>query len=214
MLALRNILCFVMTGWGCLTFNCAAMGQRSPLSPEHGSITIQSGSGSVITFRAAAANVFVADPKVADVHPASATSLFVFGVGVGRTTVAALDMAGHLISQYEVTVQPSPFGATQAQTAIARLIPGSRVKAQAQARGLLLSGQVDNPSDVAQAVAIAKGYLAESQTVENQLSVQSRMQVTLRVRIAEVSRQVVQNLGINWQALGTIGSIGKRPPCT
>ena len=34
------------------------------------------------------------------------------------------------------------------------------------------------------------------------------MQVTLRVRIAEVSRQVVQNLGINWQALGTIGSIG------
>jgi pilus assembly protein CpaC len=187
------------------------MGQRPASPPEHGSITIQSGSGSVITFGAAAANVFVADPKVADVHPASATSLFVFGVGVGQTTVAALDLAGHLISQYEVTVRPSSFGAAEAQAAIARLIPGSRVKAQAQARGLLLSGQVDNPSDVAQAMAIAKGYLADNQTVENQLSVQSRMQVTLRVRIAEVSRQVVQNLGINWQALGTIGSIGTTP---
>jgi pilus assembly protein CpaC len=158
--------------------------------------------------------VFVADPKVADVHPASSTSLFVFGVGVGRTTIAALDTAGHLISQYEVTVQPSLFGASEAQAAISRLMPGSRVKVQAQARGVLLSGRVDNPSDVAQAVAIAKGYLAENQTVDNELTVQSRMQVTLRVRIAEMSREVVRNLGINWQALGTIGSIATTPALT
>jgi pilus assembly protein CpaC len=206
-----KILSLLTIGWCCLVIHCAAVGQRSLPSAAHDSITIQSGSGSVITFREAAANVFVADPKVADVHPASATSLFVFGVGVGRTTVAALDSAGHLIAQYEVTVQPSRFGAAEAQSAIARLVPGSRVTAQAQSRGMLLSGQVDNPADVAQAVAIAKGYLAENQTVENQLNVQSRMQVTLRVRIAEVSRQVVQNLGINWQALGTTGNIGKIP---
>jgi pilus assembly protein CpaC len=214
MLALQKILYCTMLGWCLLAYNAVAIGQTPQSSVEHGSVTIQSGSGSVITFRQPAANVFVADPKVADVHPASSTSLFVFGVGVGRTTVAALDTAGHLISQYEVTVQPSSFGAVEAQAAIARLMPGSRVKAQAQARGMMLSGQVDNPSDVAQAVAIAKGYLSENQTIENQLTVQSRMQVTLRVRIAEMSRQVVQNLGINWQALGTIGSIAHLPALT
>ena len=89
-------------------------------------------------------NVFVADPKVAEVRPASATTLFVFGVGPGHTTVAALDNAGHLIAQYEVTVSPSHFGANQAQATIARMIPGRRIAVQPGAKGLLLTGQVDN----------------------------------------------------------------------
>jgi len=202
-LAVFGLASFVATG--------AAVAQRSVPPGNRGTLTIESGSGQVITFPSPATNVFVADPKVADVHPASATSLFVFGVGVGRTTVAAMDTAGHLIAQYEVTVQPSLFGALQAQAAIIRLMPGSQVKAQAQATGLLLSGRVDSPEDAAQAMAIAKGYVGEHQTVDNQLSVHSTIQVTLRVRIAEMSRTVVQNLGINWQALGAIGSIGKIP---
>jgi pilus assembly protein CpaC len=208
---LRKTLTCAVLVWACFVSNGGAMGQTSVPSIDHGVLTIESGSGRVITLRGAATNVFVADPKVAEVRPASPTSLFVFGVGAGRTTVAAMDTAGHLIAQYEVTVQPSLFGATQAQAAIARLMPGSRVMAQAQAKGLLLSGQVNSPADAAQAVAIARGYLGDNQTVENQLTVQSTMQVTLRVRIAEMSRQVVQNLGINWQALGTIGNIGKLP---
>jgi pilus assembly protein CpaC len=189
----------------------AAIAQASTPPVNHGTLTIESGSGQVITFPSPATNVFVADPKVADVHPASSTSLFVFGVGVGRTTVAAMDTAGHLIAQYEVTVQPSLFGALQAQAAIIRLMPGSQVKAQAQATGLLLSGRVDSAQDAAQAVAIAHGYVGEHQTVDNQLSIHSTTQVTLRVRVAEMSRTVVQNLGINWQALGSFGSIGKIP---
>jgi pilus assembly protein CpaC len=174
-------------------------------------LAIEVGSGRVVTLQAAATNVFVADPKVAEVRPASPTSLFIFGVGPGRTTVAAVDTGGHLIAQYEVTVQPSPFQASQAQAAIARLTPGSRVKAQAQSKGIMLSGEVNSPADAVQAVAIARGYLSDSQTVDNEIRVQSSIQVTLRVRIAEMSRQVVQNLGINWQAVGNIGSIGMLP---
>lgn len=208
---LRKVLFLVALCLACLAGNGGVSAQGSGAQARHGALTIESGSGQVITFSSPATNVFVADPKVADVHPASSTSLFVFGVGVGRTTVAALDAEGHLISQYEVTVQPSPFGALAAQFAITRLMPGSRVKAQAQSKGLLLSGEVESPADAAQAVAIARGFLGENQAIENQLKVQSTIQVTLRVRIAEMSRTVVQNLGINWQALGNIGSIAKMP---
>jgi hypothetical protein len=91
-----------------------------------GALAMEAGSGKVVTLDAAPTNVFVADPKVAEVRPASATTLFVFGVGPGHTTVAALDSAGHLIAQYEVTVSPSYFGANQAQATIARMIPGGR----------------------------------------------------------------------------------------
>jgi len=186
-----------------------AVGQTLP--PASRSLTLEVGTGRVLTLTDSASNVFVADPKVAEVRPASPTSLFVFGVGPGHTTVAVMNAAGRPMSQYDVTVQPSMFGATEAQAAITRLMPGSRVRAQAQAKGVLLSGQVNSPADAAQAMAIARGYLAENQTVDNQLTVQATVQVTLRVRIAEVSRQVIQNLGINWQALGTFGSIGGFP---
>ncbi len=174
-------------------------------------MSLESGTGRVMSLADPAANIFVADPKVAEVRPASATSLFVFGIAPGHTTVAAMDAAGRVIAQYEVTVQPSGFGAREAQASIGRLVPGSRVQVRAQARGLLLTGAVASPADAAQAVAIARGYAGEAMGVNNELTVEAPIQVTLHVRIAEMSRQVVRNLGINWSALSTIGSIAGTP---
>ena len=54
-------------------------------------IAIDAGIGRVIQLPRQSANVFAADPKVAEARPASATSLFIFGVAPGRTTVAALN---------------------------------------------------------------------------------------------------------------------------
>ncbi len=167
--------------------------------------------GKVITLRSAATNVFVADPKVLEVRPASTTTLFMFGVGPGRTTVAAMDADGHVVLQYEVTVKPSLFKATEARAAITRLMPGSHIAVRSEAKGLLLSGRVDSPAEAAQAMAIASGYVGANEVVENQLSIHSATQVTLRVRIAEMSREVIRNLGVNWEALGEIGSIAKFP---
>jgi pilus assembly protein CpaC len=177
-----------------------------PGTGEHTSLVIESGTGRVINLSAPATNVFVADPKIAEVRPASASSLFVFGVAAGHTTVAALDSTGQAIAQFDITVQPSAFGAAQAQAMIARLVPGSRVQVQPQSKSLLLSGSVATPSDAAQAAAIAKGYANEGQLVENQIGVQAPVQVTLAVRIAQMSRNVVRNLGINWSAIGNVGS--------
>ena len=170
-----------------------------------GSLLLEAGTGKVLTLSGSAANVFVADPKVAEVRPAAANSLFIFGVGAGHTTVAALDTEGHVLAQYDLTVQPSAFGANSAQAMISRLVPGSHVQVRAQQKGLLLTGSVESPQDAAQAVAIAKGYSGDTPNVDNELTITAPVQVTLNVRIAQMSRQVVRNLGINWQALGNIG---------
>jgi pilus assembly protein CpaC len=42
--------------------------------------------------------------------------------------------------------------------------------------------------------------------VNNQLSVRAAVQVNLQVRIVEMSRSVSRSLGVNWQAMGTLGS--------
>jgi pilus assembly protein CpaC len=179
--------------------------------PAQNVITLDAGTGRVIQLSAGAASVFAADPKVAEVHPASATSLFIFGVAPGRTTIAALSAGGGPIAQYDVVVRPSHYGATETEAAVSRLLPGASVHIETLQNGLAVSGQVKTAADADRVMQIVRGYLPAGQTVDNRLSVASSIQVNLRVRIAEMSRNLVRQLGVNWEALGNIGTIGKFP---
>ncbi len=188
-----------------LLLPCAAVAQVSAPAVAR-SLSLDAGGGQVVTLPGPAANVFAADPKIAEVRPASATSLFVFGVSPGRTTIAALDAAGRALAQFQVTVSPSRYGASQAAAAIAAAMPGSAVTVQPTGNGMALSGSLRNPSDVEQAVGIARGFLQDKQVIDNRLQVQGSIQVSLRVRIAEMTRSLTRELGLNWAALGNLGS--------
>ena len=182
--------------------------------PGQNVITLDAGTGRVIQLSGGAASVFAADPKVAEVHPASPTSLFIFGVAPGRTTVAALSTGGAPIAQYDVVVRPSHYGAGEAEAAVARVLPGASVHVETLQNGLAITGQVKTAGDADRVVQIVRGYLPTGQTIDNRLSVASSIQVNLRVRIAEMSRNLVRQLGVNWEALGTIGRIGAFPALT
>lgn len=177
----------------------------APPVPLNESILLDAGAGRVIGIDAPVTSLFAADPKIAEVRPASPTSMFVFGVAPGRTTIAALDNAGRPIAQYQVTVRPSAFGAMQAQQAIYRVLPGRGIEVRQTLNGLVLRGAVANAGQAEQAVAIAREYLLPNQKIDNRLTVLSGIQVNLRVRVAEMDRAITREFGVNWQALGTIG---------
>lgn len=174
----------------------------------HETIALESGTGRILQLPQPAANVFVADPKVAEVRPASPNSLFVFGVGAGRTTIAAMDADGHAVSQFEITVRPSTFASTEAEAVVARLLPNSRIRVTPQARGVLLTGAVSSAADAARAVSILRGFLGKDEPVENQMAVESTIQVNLRVRVVEMQRNVTRALGIDWQAMSKFAQFG------
>jgi pilus assembly protein CpaC len=172
--------------------------------PRAKSMTLSVGNGSIVTLQSPSANIFIADPKVVQVRPASATALFVFGTGPGHTTVAAFSPSGAPVGQFDVTVRPSGFGSGEAARVIAAQMPGSRVHVETTSNGLLLTGDVASPAEAEQAEALAKTYVDTKQTVENRISVSGPAQVLLKVRIAEMSRTVTRQLGVDWQAVGTI----------
>ena len=168
-------------------------------------IGLETGSGRVLTLPEPAANVFVADPRVAEVRPASPTTLFVFGVGPGRTTVAALDTEGHAVTQFEVTVRPSTYASGEVESTLARILPNSRIRVISQPNGMILTGTVGSPAEAARAVAVVKGFAPAGQAIDNQMIVQGSVQINLRVRVVEVQRAVTRALGIDWQSMGAIG---------
>jgi pilus assembly protein CpaC len=175
------------------------------------SLVLESGSGRVLSLPVAVANVFVADPKVAEVRPASAKTLFVFGTAPGRTTLAAMDEAGHVVAQYQLTVRPSAYNAAEASAAIARAMPGSNIRIETLPNGLGIAGEVGTAADATRATELTRAFLTDKQTIDNHLTVAASIQISLRVRIAEMSRSVSRELGVNWtaiQGLGKYAAIG------
>ncbi|WP_191058668.1 type II and III secretion system protein family protein [Geminicoccus harenae] len=192
-------------------------------------LELEVGTGQLVHLPAQAATVLAADPRIARVQPASATTLFLMGVAPGRTTVIATAGDGVPIAEYDVTVLPSPATETAVdvtpeadkagkpklapldagtiEAAIHRTLPaGNQVRASASDNTLVLTGTVATAADAQAVVAMARGFLGEGREVVNQLTVLSAIQVNVRVRAIEVSREITRELGFNWQALFSSGS--------
>ncbi len=191
--------------------NPAGHGKLVPMTARDGgpagqrALSLDSGTGRVLAIAGAAANVFVADPKVVQVRPASASALFVFGLIPGRTTIAAFDGGGHPLAQYDVTVRPSSYGAVSASEAIARALPDARAGVRGTPGGLVVTGEVATAADAEEALGIARSYATAGQTLQSELNVAASVTVGLKVRITEMTRQVTRALGVDWSTLGTIG---------
>jgi pilus assembly protein CpaC len=82
---------------------------------------------------------------------------------------------------------------------------GVRV-ASAGRDGLLLSGTVANAADAQRAETIARIFGGEERSIVNNIQIATPIQINVRVRIAEVSRQVTRDLGLNWRAFGQTGN--------
>ena len=188
-----------------LLLACTGAARRPP--PGGGeSMSIEAGSGRVVSLTAAAASVFAADPKVVEVRPASPTSLFLFGVAPGRTTVAAMSASGQPIAQFDVTVGPSGYAAGVANSQMATALPGGSMTAGVRPNGLIINGTAHSPLEADRAASIARSGLAPGQALENRTTVSSAVQVNLRVRVVEMQRNVTRELGVNWQAMANIGA--------
>ncbi len=183
-------------------FLCAAAHQPSGSAQP---ITIESGTGRIVTLSAPAASVFAADPKVVEVRPASPTSLFLFGVAPGRTTVAAMSAAGQPIAQFDVAVGSNSFSAASTSDQINRVMPEALMTAGVRSNGLVLNGQADSPSQAELAEKIARSNLADKQKLDDRTKITSSIQVNLRVRVVEMSRDLTRELGVNWQAMANVG---------
>ncbi len=184
-----------------------------------GTLTIEPGGGQLVTLPQAATTVFAADPRVARVQAASPTTLFISGVGRGRTVVVATAADGSEIASYEVTVGPPPrppgapgpaVAAAPAlaalEAAIRSIVPGgTNISVRRVPGGVMLAGEVPTAADAQRAFAIARSGLPEGERVLDQLRIGGALQVNLRVRVAEVSRTITRDLGFNWQALGSTG---------
>ena len=173
------------------------------------SISIPRGKSAIVELPADVRDVLVTDPKVADAILRSPRRIYVLGVATGQTDAVFFDAAGRRILGLNIRVDQDYSAVAQT---INRILPGSHVQVDGANNGLVLSGMVANLSDADKAVQIAQQFTAKPTDVLNMLSIGGKDQVMLKVRIVEMQRSVVKQLGFNLSAL--MGQLGGRSICS
>jgi len=85
-------------------------------------------------------------------------------------------------------------------------MPDAHVRVAAVNTSLVLTGDVRDLAEADKAVQIAQQFTTKPEQVLNMLSIDGKEQVMLKVRIVEMQRTVIKQLGFNLSAL--IGQVG------
>lgn len=176
-------------------------------------VHVDTDRATLIKLASPATTVFVANPEIADIQVPNATSFLVLGKKVGRTTAYAILGNGRTIS-YAITVGRGIEGLTET---LRQEVPGADIRITGTPNGIIVSGEVASPAEAHKLATAAKQYLGPKEEVTMNVTVRQAVQVNLRVRVAEVTRDAGKQFGINWSAVYNNGSVAfglltGRPP--
>jgi pilus assembly protein CpaC len=166
-------------------------------------LVLGQGEGTIVRLPEPAATVFVAEPEIADVQAPSGRAFFVLGKRTGRTTIYALSADSRVLLTRQVEVRHN---LGHLEDMLRRRFPDYALGLSSAPGSLMVSGAVDTPADAEAIISSLASTLGKEEQIVNHLTIRSPTQVHLRVRIAEVSREVTQILGINWGALSAPGN--------
>jgi pilus assembly protein CpaC len=180
-------------GLGTIAAPTPAIAQSMSARPSE-TVNLSAGTGTLVRLSAPMTDVFVANDKVADVQVRSATQLYVFGKDRGETTVYATGKNGHVVYAANVRVGNN-LGSLDEMLHLA--MPEASIQATPMNNLVLLTGTVAQPTDVAEAQRLVQAYVGEGTQVVSRLKSATPLQVNLRVRIAEVNRSLLKQIGVN-----------------
>lgn len=168
---------------------------QTVVMPASQDIVLSVGRGQLINVGGAMADVFVANDSIADVQIKSQRQLYIFGKSGGTTTVYASNARGDIIWSANIRVGSNIDSIDQM---LALAMPEAKVSVATMGTNtVLLTGTVAAPEDAAEAQRLVAAFTGEGTNVISRLRTATPLQVNLRVRIAEVSRNFTRAIGVN-----------------
>jgi len=149
------------------------------------------------------AELSIANPGIADISSLSDRTIYVLGKSPGLTTLTLLDAAGQLITNVDVRVAAD---VSEFKERLRQILPGEKIEVRTANDGIVLSGVVSSTQRLQRALDLAERYAPER--VSNLMSVGGIQQVMMKVRFAEMQRNVSKSLGSSLALNGAIGGVG------
>ncbi|PHV30832.1 outer membrane channel protein [Janthinobacterium sp. BJB312] len=188
---------------------------RTEMAPQ---MSLAEGKSTLMRLPFAASRMSVGDPRIADVILLNPNEVYLLGRSVGTTNLILWNKSNDAtIIDLAVGIDSSSL-----QARMAELLPNEKIHVTVAGDTLILSGMVSDVVKADQALSLANAYVQRSSRsggassgaapdanmprVINLLSIAAPQQVMLEVKVAEVSKVLVDQLGASLGINKTIGS--------
>jgi pilus assembly protein CpaC len=187
-------------------------------------VLLSVGEGQMLNLPRSVASVWTSNPKVADVYVNSPRQINLFGKDAGEATIIATAADGSVVYGANVRVNQN---ISSVNEILHQAMPESDISVTTVGQVAVLNGTVASPDDAAQAemlvraalnpgVDVTKSDVALNIVPVSRLKVATPLQVLLKVRIAEVNKSALKNVGVNLLSRdstgGTLFGIGRGDP--
>ncbi len=174
----------------------AAPGQTAvtPGRPQFDRVLVTAGRSTVVPTDFNVTRIAVTNPEIADAVVVQPREVLVDGKKPG--TVSLILWSSDQRKQYDIVVEPA---ITNLEQQLQALFPGEDIAVSANDEAIVLSGHVSSTGVMLRAAEIATASTSKSKII-NMLQVpggSESQQVMLQVRIAEVNRKALTELGLN-----------------
>lgn len=148
----------------------------------------------VVQLDADARDVLVSSPDIVDAVVRTPRRIILMAQKTGQTNAFFFDAAGKQILSLDIRVEKDTgdLGAMMHAN-----IPGSNIKVSGLNDNVVLTGTVASAKDSTRAQDLAARFAGDPLKVVNMLSIGASEQVMLKVRIAEMDRNIAKQFGVN-----------------
>ena len=168
-------------------------------------VQLSLGEGQMVNLPRSVASVWTSNPEVADVFVNNPHQLNLFGKKDGEATIIATAADGSVVYGAQVRVSQN---LPSINAVLKAAMPDADIRVINVGQMAVLTGTVASPDDATFAEQIATSELNPGMDaskassackicVINRLKVATPLQVNLRVRIAEVNRSLMKQIGVN-----------------
>ncbi|OAN50422.1 pilus assembly protein CpaC [Paramagnetospirillum marisnigri] len=176
------------------TAPASALVPRGPMPAASETIHLSVNKSTDLVMPAEVRDVIVGNSDIADVVVRSPTRIHVVGRAAGQTNIFLMDRAGRTMRRLEVEVGVD---AETVREVLRRVMPDERdIQVAAVADSLYLSGTVRSDAAAASARTLARRFVGADANLVTLLRVANDQQVLLHVKVVEMQRTVVKELGV------------------
>jgi pilus assembly protein CpaC len=165
-------------------------------------VTLTVGKSTILESPAAIKKFALAAPEYADVMVLSPRQIYLIGKVPGATNATIWGVDGKILAMLDIEIMADVSGLKEK---IHEVLPNEKdIKVTASHDAIVLAGTVSNTSNLSRVVALADSYAPKGKdkksNVMNLLEVGGVHQVMLEVRVSEMSRTLLNRLGVNLNA--------------
>jgi pilus assembly protein CpaC len=168
----------------------------------HQRVTLPLDKAAVVQLDTDARDVLVSNPDLVDAVVRTPRRIFLLATKVGQTNAFFFDAQGKQILSLDIRVEKDVVDLGSLMKAA---MPNSAIQVQALNDNVVLTGSVSSALESTRAADLAAKFTGDAKKVVNMLGIAAGQQVMLKVRIAEMDRDIAKQFGINLAAVKFVG---------